>query len=115
MAFKDEVSWSVHEGGACHHVASSFGSGVFSFSSAQLSPWRCVFALWEKVQKHTECVSTVNADHNTIYWLRHNGQIAPGGSTAVETHSHVYKASIQKDLDVLSAIQDLCSGMKIYV
>lgn len=39
---------SVHEGGLCHHVASSLGFGVFSFSFPQLSPWRSVFALWEK-------------------------------------------------------------------
>lgn len=74
----------------------------------------CICLVGE-VQKHTECVSTVNADHNTICWLRHNGQTAPGGSTAVETLSHEYEAGIQNALDVLSAIQDLCSGMKIDV
>lgn len=36
-------------------------------------------------QRPTECVGTVNIDHNTIYWVRYIGQLTAGGSITMET------------------------------
>lgn len=40
-----------------------------------------------ETQRPTECVSTVNIDHNTIYWVRCIGQLTPGGNISMETCS----------------------------
>lgn len=41
-----------------------------------------------EAQKPAECVSTVNIDYNTIYRVRCNGQLTPGGDIAMETSKH---------------------------
>lgn len=40
-----------------------------------------------EAQRPTECVSTVNIDHNTIYWVSCIGQLTPGGNISMETCS----------------------------
>lgn len=65
VVFNDEDSRSVHEGGLCHHVASSFWC-IFIFLLSAVSMEMCICLVGE-AQKPTQCVSTVNIDHNTIY------------------------------------------------
>lgn len=87
---------------------------IFIFLLSAVSMEMCICLVGE-AQKPTECVSTVNIDHNTIYWLRHNGQLAPEGSIAVETLFPFCTKQVYTVQNVLSAIQDLRSCIKIYV
>lgn len=73
---KDEVSSPAHEGDLPHHVASLFGIFIFLPSAVSMETRMCLVG---EAQRPAECVSTVNIDHNTIYWLRCNGQLTPGG------------------------------------
>lgn len=61
---------------------SSFGSCLFSFffsflpSAVSMEMHICLVG---ETQRPTECVGTVNIDHNTIYWVRYIGQLTAGG------------------------------------
>lgn len=68
----------------------------------------CICLVGE-AQRPGECVSTVNIDHNTIYWVRCNGQLTPAGNIAMETcgkHTlfHMYTASGVTDKMVVRGV-----------
>lgn len=57
----------------------------------------CFFSPHREAQKPTECVSTVNIDHNTINWARYSSQLTLGGRITMETcgkhaFSHMHTA-----------------------
>ena len=89
---------------------------ILSFLPFAVSMEICVCLVGE-AQRPAERVSTVNIDHNTIYWVRCN-QLAPGGSITMETwskhtvffsHVHSNWCSIQNVCDVpWSVIWGLC-------
>lgn len=58
---------------------------ILIFLSFAVSMEICVCLVGE-AQRPAERVSTVNIDHNTIYWVRCN-QLTPGGSITMETCS----------------------------
>lgn len=115
VVFKDEVSCSVHEGGLCHHAASSLRFGVFSFSFPSAVSMEIRICLVGEAQRPAECVSTVNIDHNTIYWVRCNGQLTPGGSITMETSSKhtLFLASTQLLVLHTNAYGSLWSVLKV--
>lgn len=74
----------MHEGGvsSCGFL---FGIWcIFIFLPLAVSMEICICLVGE-AQRPAECVSTVNIDHNTIYWVRCNGQLTPGGRITMET------------------------------
>lgn len=80
---------------------------IFLLSAVSMEMSICLVG---EAQKPTECVSTVNIDHNTIYWVRHIGQLTPRGSITMETcskhtFSHVHSNHIQNAYGPLSVLK----------
>lgn len=84
---EDKVSRSMHHVAFCHHVDFLVWIWcIFSFLPSAVSMEMHICLVGE-TQRPTECVGTVNIDHNTIYWVRYIGQLTAGGSITMETCS----------------------------